>query len=353
MAARQNGSLTSCYPPVPDCPSTLWTTWFRRLLMIASWGLLAVALTQWILIRLLGDVWWLGTIALFAPRWPLLAPVAVVAVACAVWRPRLLWLHLASGLVVMGPVMGFCMPQLPLGGAVKDGGATLRVMTVNLGGGADLDLLRAQIDAAKPDVIAFQEFGTTVPEDLAGKGWHWEVAGGTAVASRYPIETSDRFSARQVGRWGDAALRVRLALPFGPVWVHSLHLNTPRDGLEGLAVTRRGLLGVDALRRNINSRGVESHTIRRWVGTPAAPTIVAGDLNMPVESLFYRRDWSQYQNAFSTAGFGYGHTKSTQWHGVRIDHVLADGNWQVRSCRVVDAIGGDHRPVVAELALRK
>jgi endonuclease/exonuclease/phosphatase (EEP) superfamily protein YafD len=52
------------------------------------------------------------------------------------------------------------------------------------------------------------------------------------------------------------------------------------------------------------------------------------------------------------AGWGYGYSKFTRWHGLRIDHVLADDNWRVANSYVADDHGGDHRPVVANLVLK-
>ena len=122
------------------------------------------------------------------------------------------------------------------------------------------------------------------------------------------IEYSPLAASADGETWHSAA---RLKLPVGDVWVYTLHLNTPRWGLEGLAITRDGIAGIDGLRTNTKERGFESQTIRGWIPDSNLPTIVAGDFNMPVESWFYRRDWSHYQNAFSGAGCGLGHTKFT------------------------------------------
>jgi endonuclease/exonuclease/phosphatase (EEP) superfamily protein YafD len=73
---------------------------------------------------------------------------------------------------------------------------------------------------------------------------------------------------------------------------------------------------------------------------------------MPVDSAIYRRYWSAWQNAFSTAGLGFGYTKYTRRWGIRIDHVLAGDEWRVLEARVGPDLGGDHRPVVVKLELK-
>jgi len=100
------------------------------------------------------------------------------------------------------------------------------------------------------------------------------------------------------------------------------------------------------------SRRIESELASQLAGEAQFPVIIAGDFNMPVDSTIYRRFWSGWQNAFSTAGFGYGYTKFTDRWGVRIDHVLASRGWQIRTAGVGPDLGGDHRPVLVELRLQ-
>ena len=45
---------------------------------------------------------------------------------------------------------------------------------------------------------------------------------------------------------------------------------------------------------------------RMWVNGFAGPHLVVGDFNTPPESLNYRSVWSDWQNAFSSVGRGFG-----------------------------------------------
>ena len=89
--------------------------------------------------------------------------------------------------------------------------------------------------------------------------------------------------------------------------------------------------------------------------TPAS-MILAGDFNMPVDSTIYRDVWNRYANAFSTSGFGFGHTKHTDvrgWRfGIRIDHILTGPGWWPKRCRVGPDIGSDHLPLLVDLVVR-
>ena len=92
--------------------------------------------------------------------------------------------------------------------------------------------------------------------------------------------------------------------------------------------------------------------MKQWIGRFSEALIIAGDFNMPTDSAIYRQYWSRYSNAFSTCGFGFGHTKQSVirglHYGLRIDHVLTDPFWRCRRCWVGPDLGSDHLPVIAD-----
>ena len=133
--------------------------------------------------------------------------------------------------------------------------------------------------------------------------------------------------------------------PQGPIRLVNLHLETARKGLEGLFE-----LDLQRVAENTTLRDIESRRTRSWLGRVGESVIIVGDFNMPVESAIYRRDWSQFRNAFSQAGFGFGMTRDNGWIQVRIDHVLTGSSWRAKRA-VVSPFGGvDHRPVIADLS---
>jgi endonuclease/exonuclease/phosphatase family metal-dependent hydrolase len=135
------------------------------------------------------------------------------------------------------------------------------------------------------------------------------------------------------------------------VRIVSVHLPTFRPAFEkglafdldaGAAIDDRGIWYGDLAGR-----------LLQQVKELDAPTVIAGDFNVPVESAFYRDYWSSYQNALSNVGAGLRYTKYTRLHGIRIDHVLTDGNWSIESAAVGPDLGGDHRPVIVDLSLTR
>ena len=303
-----------------------------------------------------GDRWWPATALLFMGRWVLLVPLAILAPAALVLARRALIPLLLGALVVLGPVMGFRTGWRTL--LAQPAGDSFRVVTFNVGGdggaGATVAyLLPTLLVDWAPDVVAFQECGQALGRAVrAIEGWHQYVGVGSCVLSRHPIRESavmDRAALAQVRRSSGAGgagfvVRHTLDTPTGPVDLTTLHLETPRKGFEGLSAG-----DLELLRANTDIRDIESRLARRWVEEGRNRRIVAGDFNTPVESRIFREHWGDLANAFSRAGRGFGYTKHNGWIRIRIDHVLAGPEWEVRSAQVGRAVGSDHRPVVADL----
>jgi endonuclease/exonuclease/phosphatase (EEP) superfamily protein YafD len=170
------------------------------------------------------------------------------------------------------------------------------------------------------------------------------------IASRYPIaRIAESDTVR--GRRHAAAIRCDVETPGGTVHVHCLHLYTLRNGLEAFK-SKKWKEAPEELRRVSAIRNEESQINGRFARGCDGPTLVLGDFNMTCDSTIFHRDWRDWQDAFSTAGWGLGHTFASRKIGLRIDHILADRrHWHVRSCQVGPDLKGQHRPVVAELLL--
>jgi endonuclease/exonuclease/phosphatase (EEP) superfamily protein YafD len=171
------------------------------------------------------------------------------------------------------------------------------------------------------------------------------------VLSRHPIRSTavtnwdDFEAARERGIGGSSqAVSYVIDTPHRPIQLVNLHLETPRKGLEGLFE-----LDIRRVTENTTLRAIESRRTRDWLRTAAGSVIITGDFNMPVESAIYRRDWSEFRNAFSDAGTGFGTTRDNGWIQVRIDHILTGSHWRATRVSVIPDVGLDHRPVVAEL----
>ena len=310
---------------------------------MAVWTWLVLVVAWWLLIAFTADAWPIGTIVAFAPRWPAAVPAALLLPAALVWR-KLLWPLGAGVFVALGPSMGLCVPWRTV---LDNEPSALRVMTCNTQGGSlDEQRLMRLIADEQPDLVLLQECS---PTRMAMMKWppEWTVcvSGALLVASRHPAQQEE--SLRDEFGWRNLLMHATVETPHGRLHVFDLHLDTPRWGLE--EVRAHGWRGLRAVEENNASRLRESMKSSQQIAAMTEPVLIAGDFNMPVQSAIYQRYWSRYQNAFSRAGWGWGHSKFTRWHGIRIDHVLTSEPWRATRCRVGPDVGSDHRPVIADL----
>ena len=330
----------------------------RRWAGILAAAYLAVTVTTALLLWGFGDAWWPATFLLFSGRWVLLLPlVLLVPLGLLLLHPRALLTLGTGALVVVFPIMGLRVHRVPSDRDILLTPGHLRIVTLNTSNsGRIAHDLPALLEEWKPDVVAFQECGSSVAEAVRGlRGWHRDANDPLCLLSRFPIaraEAMDRsdlagiHAASAIGGAGHV-VRYTLQLPGGAVRFTNIHLETARKGFEGaMRGEVRQLLG------NTELRAIEARLASRWAADGGAPDLVAGDFNTPVESRIYRSAWGSLRNAFSSVGSGFGYTRHNGWISVRIDHVLVGSGWRPLRAVVGEDVGSDHLPLIVDIAPR-
>jgi endonuclease/exonuclease/phosphatase (EEP) superfamily protein YafD len=166
--------------------------------------------------------------------------------------------------------------------------------------------------------------------------YHFEVPDqrhvGLALYSRLPLAGARTI---RIGDGSTPAIAATLTTPAGKVEILLVH---PASPLDAAAIRRR----------NAQIRALAQH-----VRDTGRPTVLAGDLNITMWNSGYRPlvEVAELRNA--RAGHGIGPTWPAIGRlGVPIDHILATPDVHLRAFRLLRPIGSDHRPIVAEFALR-
>lgn len=303
------------------------------------------------------EIWWLANVLQPLPLWPLGIPAAFFSLLALVTRDRGgIVVAVSSALILLFGVMGFQGPWPRQFLGTEPPRYTLRVMTINLGGKVDLPALLKLIKEENPDIIAFQEASSISQSFLSHAGlpdsqWDLHLDKQLGLASRFEIVNFKSLDRRMIGRGEGFVGRYELKGPHGPIQFFNVHLETPRRAIETLLWERRD--GFKEMLLLTERQEKESQAASRLAGASQA-AVLAGDFNMLQSSPVFRKYWSRWADAFAKAGSGFGYTKHTRWHGARIDHVLYDpDSWMVQRVRVGPDLGGDHRPVIADLAFRE
>ena len=330
--------------------STNPTAWLPAL----SWLYVVFVIAVVLFMRLAGEHWWLATLMLFGPRWIYLVPlVALFGWAGCYRRCSLLPVGIA-GSVIVGPLMGLC---LPWGRLTTPNRPPVGILSCNVKGSCTKnDRLNAVVRQSGIDVVVLQ--GCTEPLDVDWPAeWNVLQRGELVIASRYPLRHI--VPPIDLGYNNDHREKVLLGavvLPYAELRLATLRLLSPHNGIsavinrrDGLQPERSGFVEIES-----EERWRQSQVISRGLADDARIDVVVGDFNLTSDNPIYRKLWSSFTDAFETCGLGFGGTeRPNRWlpFSIRIDHILTRGAWRPGNCWVGDDVGSDHRPIIAQVYL--
>ena len=347
--ARMYGWMTGSFPK----------TWFT---LMALYGVALAVLTC--LNALGAEYWWLGALNLYLPQILWAVPGLLLLAVASSWAGRRwIWLPVLSLVWVLGPIMGFhwsarWRPE-PVATPV------LRVLTCNVKFGVrDSDELLNDIVRYQPELVLLQDANGFMQSPY-GKFFHrWHVRSWDqfVIASRLP------FAASAAPLASHRFLRDTVLLGGSAITVYSVHLQTPRDGLNAFRTDRDGhwhpLEAIPELQDNAAIRLQQAQDLRRQVAAESGPVILGGDLNSPQPSrVCTLLEEAGLLDAFGAGGRGYGYTYGhyllqhripwlhLSW--MRLDHIMTSARMPVWRCWVGNDEASDHRPVIADLLVEK
>jgi vancomycin resistance protein VanJ len=344
------------------------TTWLLRALTMAAVAYPLSLLGVLLLLRVVGERWWVTTTLLYLPPAGFALPLVVLVPTLALARRRrLLALQLVSLWLLLFPLMGLTLswPSGPAPGEPRLRLVSYNVNSLNGGIGPVID----EIKGFSPDIAFIQELPDSRFEQVAAELRptlpHVEFKGEFLVASRFPIETQETppkipfFGQLRSPRY----MKVVLETPLGKTTVFHVHTVSPRGGfyeLRGKGLRREILSG--RLLAGANAEGVQSHATLRGLQIEAmsalaartqGPVLIVGDTNLPLNSRIRQRFLADFQDGFQQAGNGFGATFPTRWPWMRIDLVLANQAFRFTHFEVGAGRASDHRCVVADLVKMK
>lgn len=307
-----------------------------------------LVVTLWILCFVKGETWWIGAILLYGPRWALLLPFPFLFVAAALLTRRSLW-TLAVAMLFLCSITDFSIPWRRILPSGKHG-LQIRVLTCNT---HDTQLkageLSRVISETHPDIVALQVFSPGPRISFDAREWHVQSDGDLYVASRFPIRDLKVVLPPHEGNLG-TSIHCRLITPAGEIQFYILHLVSPHIALS--AALRHKIGANDLIEQNSENRIDEAGQIARDAVGSGDAVLLAGDFNLPCDSIAYRNSFSEFTDGFSATGWGFGWTYRVRHTVTRIDHILCGGKLLFRRCWVGEDVGSPHRPLLADLELR-
>ncbi len=326
-------------------------------------GLLALAYAYFFcllgltLLRLTcGDRWsWLFVATALTPYYFL--PLPLLPGIAWVTQRRTVWAGAALGLLGWASLYGgLFFPRPP---ALYAATPTLTVMTYNLlGPNKNTPGILASLRASEADIIALEELSprnaAAIRSSLAGL-YPYQILDprpggvpGSGVISRYPLQPTGE------------------ALP--GVWQGTPQVLRAQVAAQAVTFIQFHAVAGPEI-QSIRAREMAAQALAGFAQTHTGPLIAAGDLNATDMSVAYRSLQPAWHDTWREVGYGLGHTfpgaaspdsarpslgpiYSPMWL-VRIDYILHSKEVIALSARLGVWEGdSDHRPVVAELAVK-
>jgi len=313
-------------------------------------------------------LWQLDFLSNFTAWYFLPAPILLL-IALLLKRRRwaaVLVIPLVVYAVKFGPRF---LPREAAASAVSDT-PTLTVMTMNvLKLNTDWAAIKAQIQAANPDIISMQEVSDAFLTDVWPSltelyPYNLHVVSTSehshsALLSRYPVREQETFNIPE--NFLLANIRAVIDVKGHPVVVYNLRLAAPR--FQRMNTPSRILGKIFPYEYSVFYRRWQLTAFYPRLAAETLPVLVMGDFNTADSSEDHDifKSTSGLQDTFAEVGFGMGFTfpssvevKDRQLPFVpimRLDYVWHSAQWQPLSAWVGGSTGSDHLPVIARLKL--
>ncbi|MDO6506831.1 endonuclease/exonuclease/phosphatase family protein [Colwellia sp. 4_MG-2023] len=231
--------------------------------------------------------------------------------------------------------------------AFKQKNPTFTLVSINIGEGIELKHLMSVMRFHDPDIFTLQEAGRITNIDKLDSYPFQDCKGNLCLISKYPFEKINSFNNDMYKGYGDWAA-------FYKIDINGVQINMANVHFPSV---RRIFPRFDGIKDIHQNRTLSALLIENWAQSKQN-VIIAGDFNMSVIEGIYQQTFKKYQNALSDKGNGFNNTVDYKYKGiglpsVRIDHILLSQNFNIEKALVLEALGGDHYPILSSISLKE
>jgi endonuclease/exonuclease/phosphatase family metal-dependent hydrolase len=223
-----------------------------------------------------------------------------------------------------------------------------------------------------PDIICMQEYNTNErPNDVANHAQYFkeqypysyfskdyqtkELAyySGCIIYSKYKIIDVQRFPYQNK----ESLIAATILKGDDTIRIYTTHLASYRfkqkdfDAIDDATKNKWGV--VRKMKHAFEERAIQAAMVEKEINNSPYPTIITGDFNDVPNSYTYHKIGNRWQDAFLAKGFGFGATYLGLSPILRIDYILANEKWEVKSWDQTDENLSDHHMIMADLLLKK
>ncbi|MBO6606347.1 endonuclease/exonuclease/phosphatase family protein [Psychroserpens sp.] len=210
------------------------------------------------------------------------------------------------------------------------------------------------LNEKSPDIICMQEYRPDDAIQLSGYSKYEELSGqqvknGQAIFTKYPIVNSGSI---EFPNTSNNAIFADIVKEEDTIRIYNVHLQS-----SGIDPTVENLKNED--KQNLINR--VSSTFKAQQSQAELflkhkvqcdyPMVICGDFNNTAYSYVYKIIKEDLNDAFVTAGNGFGRTYDFKFFPVRIDFILVDEQFSINGFKTFDVKYSDHYPIQAKVSL--
>ena len=176
---------------------------------------------------------------------------------------------------------------------------------------------------------------------------------GCIIYSKYKIIDVARFAYKNK----ESLISATLLKGDDTIRIYTTHLASYRfkqNDFEAIDDATKNKWGVvRKMKHAFEERAAQAALIKEQINLSPYPTIITGDFNDVPNSYTYQQLATDWQDAFLAKGFGFGATYLGLSPLLRIDYILANQKWEIKSWEQTDENLSDHHMIMADLLLKK
>jgi len=215
------------------------------------------------------------------------------------------------------------------------------------------------IGSQDPDILCIQEFSTSADVKLEAYKHKYilmqgdNIRTGQAIFSKFPIIHKGEI---EFPDSNNNVIFADIKMRRDTIRVYSIHMQSTKispdiheqiDEAKSKKIFRR-------VSEAFAEQQVQSELIKAHKSECHYPMIICGDMNNSAFSYVYRNIKGNMKDTFEEAGEGFGKTYDYEFYPARIDYILVDKRFEVKSFKNFDNfINSDHFPIVSRISLKE
>ncbi|MCG2611168.1 endonuclease/exonuclease/phosphatase family protein [Flavobacterium sp. SM15] len=214
------------------------------------------------------------------------------------------------------------------------------------------------VGSQDPDILCIQEYSSSANIKLEAYKYKYiliqgdNIRTGQAIFSKFPIVNRGEI---EFPNSDNNVIFADIKKKRDTIRVYSIHLQSTKispdihediDEAKSKKIFRR-------MSEAFAEQQIQSELIKEHKTECNYPKIICGDMNNSAFSYVYRNIKGNMKDAFEEAGEGFGKTYDYEFYPARIDYILLDKQFDVKSFKTFDKfVNSDHFPIVTRISLK-